>query len=63
MARIDVHQDDKGLSACWAGANLKPEWTEAYTRVHQLVTLDDFIYMVKASDWEQSLTCLPRSLS
>ena len=58
MARIDVHQDDKGLSACWAGANLKPEWTEAYMRVHQLVTLDDFIYMVKASDWEQSLSDL-----
>ena len=55
MSRIDVHQDDKGLAACFNGANLKPEWTEAYLRAHHVTTLDDFIYMVRASDWEQSL--------
>ena len=55
MSRIDVHQDDKGLAACVLGASLKTEWTDAYLRVHHVTTLDDFIYMVKASDWEQSL--------
>ena len=55
MPRIDVHQDDKGLAACLQGANLKPEWITAYQEVHHVTTLDDFIYMVKASDWEQSL--------
>ena len=44
MLRIDVHQDDKGLAACWAGANLKADWTAAYTKVHQVLTLDDFVH-------------------
>eukprot|EP00435_Cladocopium_sp_Y103_P022616 s4807_g5.t1 len=55
MSRIDVHQDDRGLSACLAGANIKEEWKTAYLRVHHVVTLDDFVYMVKATDWERSL--------
>ena len=44
MSRIDVHQDDKGLAACWAGANLKADWMAAYTKVHQVLTLDDFVH-------------------
>lgn len=27
-----------------------------YVKFHHLVTLDDFIYMIQVSDWEQSLT-------
>ena len=55
MSRIDVMQDDRGLAACFQGANLDAAWTEAYTKFHQLATLDDFIYMIQASDWERSL--------
>ena len=55
MSRIDVHQDDRGLAACFAGAQLQDAWVQAYLKVHQVTTLDDFIYMVRASDWEQSL--------
>lgn len=55
MARIDVYQDDRGLAACLRGANIKDEWIEAYKAKHQIVTLDDYVYMVNAASWEASL--------
>eukprot|EP00435_Cladocopium_sp_Y103_P050860 s71_g15.t1 len=55
MSRIDIHQDDRGLASCFTGANIKKEWSDAYVAAHHVTTLDDFVYMVKASDWEQSL--------
>ena len=55
MSRIDVLQDDRGLASCFAAAQLKPEWIEAYKKKHDITTLDDFVYLVKASDWEKSL--------
>eukprot|EP00435_Cladocopium_sp_Y103_P000858 s5581_g1.t1 len=55
MSRIDVLQDDRGLETCFKGANLEAAWIESYTKVHKLVTLDDFIYMIQASEWEKSL--------
>ena len=55
MTRIDVLQDDRGLAACFRGANLEQSWIESYTTFHQLSTLDDFVYMIQASDWEKSL--------
>ena len=64
MSRIDVHQDDRGLAACFAGAQLQDAWVQAYLKVHQVTTLDDFIYMVRASDWSNHWVILsPRSLS
>lgn len=55
MAKIDVHQDDRGLAACLSGSNLQPEWIESYTRAHHITTLDDFVYMIQATKWERSL--------
>ena len=55
MTRIDVLQDDRGLAACFRGANLEQSWIESYTKFHQISTLDDFVYMIQASDWEKSL--------
>ena len=55
MSRIDVLQDDRGLATCVAAAQIKPEWIEAYKTTHAVATLDDFVYLVTASDWEASL--------
>eukprot|EP00435_Cladocopium_sp_Y103_P035360 s1614_g9.t1 len=55
MSRIDVFQDDRGLAACFKGANLEQSWIDGYVQVHSLTTLDDFVYMIQASDWEKSL--------
>ena len=35
MTRIDVLQDDRGLAACFRGANLEQSWIESYTKFHQ----------------------------
>ena len=55
MSRIDVLQDDKGLAACFQGANLQADWITAYKDQHHVTTLDDFVYMVTAASWEASL--------
>jgi len=55
MSRIDVLQDDRGLASCFAAAQIKQEWIDAYKTKHGVGTLDDFIYMVRASSWESSL--------
>ena len=55
MTRIDVLQDDRGLATCFRGANLEQSWIDNYTKFHQISTLDDFVYMIQASDWEKSL--------
>lgn len=55
MARIDVMQSDRGLAACFQGAQLSQEWIDAYSKTHSLTTLDDFIFMITASEWEKSL--------
>ena len=52
---IDVLSDDRGLRACMDGANVAAEWREALTKAHSISTLDDFIYLVTASEWEASL--------
>ena len=38
-----------------AAAQIRPEWFEAYKVAHAVSTLDDFVYMVTASEWEKSL--------
>ena len=50
MTRIDVLQDDRGLATCFRGANLEQSWIDNYTKFHQISTLDDFVYMIQASD-------------
>ena len=47
--------DDRGLLACLQGVNLHTAEIEEFTRVNKITTLDDFIYLVAASDWEKSL--------
>ena len=56
MSRIDVLQDDRGLATCLAAAQIRPEWVADYKTAHGVSTLDDFVYMVTASEWEKSLT-------
>eukprot|EP00435_Cladocopium_sp_Y103_P038596 s1483_g10.t1 len=56
MSRIDVLQDDRRLATCFKGANLDQAWIDLYVKHHGLTTLDDFVYMIQASDWEKSLT-------
>ena len=48
-------QSDRGLAACFQGAQLSQEWIDAYSKTHSLTTLDDFIFMITASEWEKSL--------
>jgi hypothetical protein len=55
MSKIDVHRDDRGLAACLRGSNLQPDWIESYVRAHHIATLDDFVYMIQATEWERSL--------
>ena len=63
MAKIDVLCDDRGLQACIEGANIKAEWATEFLRVHHIVTLDDFIYLVTAGQWETSLADLVAACS
>jgi len=56
LSKIDVLSDDRGLLACLEGANLHKAWIEEFTKVHKISTLDDFVYLVTASDWEKSLS-------
>ena len=53
--RIDILSDDRGLRACMDGANVAPEWREALMRAHSIATLDDFVYLVTATEWEASI--------
>ena len=55
MARIDVLQSDRGLAACFTGAQLTTAWVDAYTKAHHITTLDDFVFMITAAEWEKSL--------
>eukprot|EP00435_Cladocopium_sp_Y103_P065073 s583_g26.t2 len=61
ISRIDVLQDDRGLAACFRGANLESAWIDSYVKAHSLTTLDDFVYMIQASDWEKSAQVAPKS--
>ena len=56
LSKIDVLSDDRGLLACLEGANLHKAWIEEFTKIHKISTLDDFVYLVTASDWEKSLS-------
>ena len=58
MSKIDVLADDRGLSACWVGANISEAWSKEFLAVHKVTTLDDFVYLVTAADWERSLQSL-----
>eukprot|EP00435_Cladocopium_sp_Y103_P071847 s117_g38.t1 len=55
MAKIDVHQEDRGLQACFNGAGVKAEWVKEYSTAHGLTTLDDFVFMITSTTWEESL--------
>ena len=58
MAHIDVLADDRGLSTCFRGAQIKEEWANLYLAHHHIGTLDDFVYTVTGHEWEKSLESL-----
>ena len=36
-------------------AQLTTAWVDAYTKAHHITTLDDFVFMITAAEWEKSL--------
>ncbi len=57
-SRIDVLQDDRGLTNCFRSANVLPEWAHDLTKQHKFTTLDDFIYVVDSKNWESEVVAL-----
>ena len=57
-SRIDVLQDDRGLTNCFKLANVLPEWANDLTKQHKFTTLDDFIYVVDSKNWESEVVAL-----
>ena len=53
--RIDLYQDDRGLSTCFAGANILEEWKSELVTTHKRETLEDFIYYFDEAAMEKSL--------
>ena len=53
--RIDLYQDDRGLSTCFAGANILEEWKNELVTTHKWETLEDFIYYFDEAALEKSL--------
>ena len=53
--RIDLYQDDRGLSTCFAGANILEEWKTELVTTHKWETLEDFIYYFDEAALEKSL--------
>ena len=58
-SRIDVFQTDRGLRSCFSASNVKDSWRDDFIAKHSIETLDDYIYMVDGTKWEQSVTDLP----
>ena len=57
-SRIDVFQTDRGLRSCFSASNVKDSWRDEFIAKHSIETLDDYIYMVDGTKWEQSVTDL-----
>ena len=57
-ARIDVLQEDRGISTCFSAANLRPEWTEPFVQHHGIETLEDFIFLVPKDDSDKGVQSL-----
>lgn len=55
MAGIDVSADDKGLHACLAMAHVKDTDAKPFTGHHEMVTLEDFVYLVQHDAWESGV--------
>ena len=53
---IDIFQADRGLATCFEAANIETAWKDEFILKHKILTLDDYVYMVTHSSWEQSLT-------
>ena len=53
--RIDTYQDDRGLTTCFAGANILEEWKSELVHAHKWETLEDFVYYFNETAMETSL--------
>jgi len=58
MSRVDVLADDRGLQGCLKLANVSDEWAEAFIAKHQVVTLDDYVYLTPHESWESGVETL-----
>ena len=58
MSRVDVLADDRGLQGCLKLANVSNEWAEAFIAKHQVVTLDDCVYLTPHESWESGVETL-----
>ena len=63
VSKIDVFQTDRGLHSCFLAGNVKPEWEKDFIKQHSLETLEDFVYLVQAQDWENSVAELVKAVS
>lgn len=61
--RIDVFQTDRGLHSCFVAGNVRPEWEKEFVKQHNLETLEDYVYLVEAQDWEKSVGELVKAVS
>lgn len=62
MGRIDVLADDRGLQACFTAAAIKSDWAQEFIAKHQLVTLDDYVYLTPSDTWEKGVENLVKEV-
>lgn len=58
VSRIDVFQSDRGLMSCLKSSDIKEDWSKEFLSFHKLETLDDFIFSVTSSDWEDGIEAM-----
>ena len=58
VSRIDVFQSDRGLMSCLKSSNIKEDWSREFLSFHKLETLDDFIFSVTSSNWEDGIEAM-----
>ena len=46
------------MRSCFEASNLRESWRDDFVAMHSIETLDDYIYMVDGTKWEQSVTDL-----
>ena len=63
VSKIDVFQTDRGLHSCFAASNVRPEWEKDFVKQHNLETLEDFVYLVSANDWDTGVGELVKAVS
>lgn len=55
-----VDSGNGGLQSCFVAANVSTTWATEFVKQHRIDTLEDFCYLVRSTEWEQSLEDLVR---